>query len=308
MKLKLKLYILSLIALMVVSCSKDPAVTDNGAQVNFNTFVENNTKVEEYFLEGEKMGLFAYNLPSQTPDFMYNVPLEHLGYKVWSTGKPYYWSQNPNNWKRFYAYYPYVEGGSNSSITLSPASYEGAPYINFTLNDATTDFMVCSAKEGNVDTPAIEFTAKHALAKLSVGFATDIEQGMAYARAEVLYDIYESGKYIFDSGFDYTTSSKREYVFTQPTTGDIYVNSPEAVYPPEYTIYLLPSVSQDNKGAMGNIKTVINGREQEFDLSSVPLKAGKHTSVKIIINQKEVSFTATIEDWQVGGSVNGTID
>ena len=184
----------------------------------------------------------------------------------------------------------------------------GDYYINFTLKDATTDFMVCAAKDGNVETPAIEFTAKHALAKLSIGFATDVEQGMAYARAEILYDIYNDGKYIFDSGFDYTNSSKRDFEFTQPEDGDIYVDSTEAVYPSEYTIYLLPSVTDDNKGGMGELKTVINGIEKMFDLSSVPLKAGKHTSVKIIINQKEVSFTATIEDWQVGGSVNGTID
>ena len=167
-----------------------------------------------------------------------------------------------------------------------------------------TDFIICNAQEGNVENPTIRFTAKHALAKLSVGFATDIQQGMAYAKAVKVYGVLKNGRFTFDNATDENSGfvNGQDVInleFAQPEGGYVYVDSPEAVYAKEYTMYLLPSGNSDGKGAIKQIETEINGIKQVFDLTSVPLIRGKNTSIKIIIDQKEVKFTATIEDWEV---------
>ena len=315
--MKLKLYIFSIIALLGVACSKTIPELESDVPVNFSTFIDSQTKVDEYFTAGERLGLFGYNLNdgatwnnSFAPDFMYNIPLEYSGTE-WFTEKTYYWSTNPHNKKRFYAYYPYST--DRDDITLSPSGHKGSPYINFTVTDAKTDFITCAAQEGNVENPTVTFKAKHALAKLTIGFATDLEQGMAYAKALKVYGILKEGKYTFDNvtesdnGFENGTETL-DIDLPQSATGEIYVNSQSPVYVDEYTLYLLPPNTADGKGGLAQIETVINGVTQMFDLSSVPLESGKNTMIKIIINQKETTFKATIEEWEIGGEASDTID
>lgn len=314
--MKIKLYILSIFVLLGISCSKEITQQESGIPIDFNTNIEEATKVGDYFLSGEKLGLFGYNLNegeswngSGTPDFMYNEVLEYTG-TIWHTLNIYYWSQNPALRKRFYAYYPYNDG-SNGNLVLSPSTYAGSPYVDININDGKTDFIVCAAQEGNVENPVIQFTAKHALAKLSIGFATDLGEGMAYARATKVSGVIKSGRYTYDaaSGNGFENSGETiDIELPQPQDGDLFINSNEAVYLDEYTLYLLPPNNDDGLGGVGIIETVINGIVKEFDLSSVPLRNGKGTNIKIIINQKETTFTATIGDWESGGSVEGVID
>lgn len=301
--MNLKLYILSIIAVLAVSCSKETVQQQDSVPVNFAARIEMPTKVGEYFEAGEKLGLFGYNYMQggdiSTPDFMYNVPLVHNGDRSWDTEKTYFWSPNPESWKRFFAYYPYTEGGSSENITLSLASETGAPYIDFTFTDGKTDFIVCEGVDGNKETASVQFTAKHALAKLSIGFATDIEEGFANAKATKLNGVTKSGKYVYGQGFNFGTE-KVSFELAQPAE-EIIVESNQATYKDEYTVYLLPN-------ALESIETVINGVTKTLDLSQVQLAPGKNTSLRIVINQKEVSFTATIGNWEEGGSVEGDID
>lgn len=303
--MKLKPYILSIIVLLCSSCSKESAGPQNGVPVNFATRIEMPTKVEEYFEAGEKLGIFGYDFEEgeeiSTPDFMYNEPLEHNGERKWDTREAYYWSPNTYKWKRFYAYYPYTGNGTSGNIILSPAGNNGAPYIDYTVTDAKTDFIVCAGVDGNVENPVIQFTAKHALAKLTIGFATDIEDGYAYVKALKVNGITKEGRYEYSTGtFTYSNPETADVELPQPAE-DIIIESDQAEYIDEYTIYLLPT-------SVASVETVINGVPKTLDLSQVSLAAGKNTSIKIIINQKEVSFKATIGDWETGGSVNGTID
>lgn len=304
--MNLKLYILSIAVLLCTSCSKEVTQQQESVPVNFAARIEMPTKVGEYFEAGEKLGLFGYNymqggdISASTPDFMYNVPLVHNGDRSWDTEKTYFWSPNPERWKRFFAYYPYTEGGSSENITLSPASVTGAPYIDFTFTDGKTDFIVCEAVDGNKETTSVQFTAKHALAKLTIGFATDIEDGFAYAKAVKLNGVTKSARYSYGQGYTTFGLEKVAYDLAQPAD-EIVIDSNQATYIDEYTVYLLPN-------ALESIETVINGVTKTLDLSQVQLAPGKNTSLRIVINQKEVSFTATIGDWETGGSASGTID
>lgn len=311
--MNLKPYILSIIVLLCSSCSKDSTGQQESVQVNFATKIEMPTKVGEYFEAGEKLGLFGYNYIQgediMAPDYMYNVALEHTGDRKWSTQETYYWSPNTIKWKRFYAYYPFAENGTSENIVgVSPADHTGAPYVDFTFTDAKTDFMVCEGVDGNVENPVIQLTAKHALAKLSIGFATDIENGYAYAKALKVNGITKIGRYEYSKGaFTFDAAPETvDFELTQPknedgTDKEIIADSKEAVYVDEYTMYLLPN-------AVASIETVINGVPQTFDLSRVPLASGKNTGIRIIIDQKGASFKVSIGDWETGGSVNGTID
>lgn len=315
--MKSRIYIFAIIALLSVSCSKESP--EQGVPVNFSTWIDAPTKVDEYFAAGEKLGLWGYNLQegeqwngtSSTPDFMYNSPLVHTGSENWETDKEYYWSPNPDKRKRFYAYYPYSGSGTSENLTISPKEHTGSPYIDFTVTDAKTDFIVCDAQEGNVENPTIQFTARHALAKLSFSFATDLEQGMAYVKAVKVTGLLKSGRFVFDAttGNGYENGTETfDMELPQPEGGEIYINSNIPVPVDEYTLYLLPPNSNDSKGGISKLETVINGKSKEFDLSSIPLESGKHTNIKIIINQKEIKFTATITDWEEGGTVNDIID
>lgn len=318
-----KLYIVTFLLLFLISCSKEN--TEMGMPIIFSTSIEMPTKVDdEYFLSGEKLGLFGFNLPkdlnwdgsSISPDFMYNSVLEHKGSRIWETDKVYYWSPDPENRKRFYAYYPFTESGSTDNITISPSDYSGSPYIDFTVTDGKTDFIVCDAKEGNVENPTISFVARHALAKLTFSFATDLEEGMAYVKADKIYGLIKNGLFRYDAqtgnGFDNGTDTLNLRLQQPDSCGtfscNIYVNSNEPVHVNEYTLYLLPPNNIDGKGGLIKLDAIINGKEKDFDLSSVPLVSGKNTEVKIIVNQKEISFTATVQEWEVGGSVNDKID
>lgn len=312
-----KLYILSIFTLLCISCSKE--VTEEGVVVNFNTTIQPATKVDEYFLEGETIGVLGYNLQggevwngtSSAPDFMYNSPLKYTGSGNWKTDKIYYWSQNPENRKRFYAYYPYSVSGTSDNLTISPINNSGSPYIDFTVTDAKTDFIVCDAQEGNVENPTVYFTARHALAKLTFSFASDVEHGMAYIKVQKINGLIKRGRFSFDAvsgnGFENGTE-KMDLPLPQPTTGDIFINSNNPVNVEEYTLYILPPNNNDGKGGIGTLEAVINGNETLFDLSSVPVASGRNTNIKIVINQKEITFTATIEDWETGGNITDIID
>ncbi len=306
---------------MVISCSKEIVGPDNDVPVSFNTWIDEGTKVESYFLPGEKMGLFGYNLNDGTtweesglslsPDYMYNVPLEYTG-NDWITDEFYFWSPNPLNRKRFYAYYPYADNGENENISVS-SDIKGAPYLDFKLTDGKTDFITCSAKEGNIEDPIIRFTAKHALAKLSIGFATDISVGFAYVRALKVSGILMQGTFKFDKtngdGFVYNgNETTGECVLPQISSGDICIESNDPLYIEDYELYLLPPETTDGKGGISEIEVVINGVHKTINLKSVPLRAGKNTMINIVINQKEVKFHASIGPWKDGGSVNDTID
>ncbi len=318
--MKLKLYILSIIVLLGTSCSKVEPEPLSDVTIGFSTVIEESTKVDDYFQENEKLGIFGYNLndgavwdnASFAPDFMYNVALEYVG-TAWLTRENYFWSNDIKSKKRFYAYYPYTTDEDDENIILSPAGHTGSPYINFTVTDAKTDFITCNAQEGNVENPTIHFKAKHTLAKVTIGFATELEHGMAYAKATKVYGLLKEGKFIFDkvaegdNGFEIGTRTF-DLELPQPATGEIYVNSPSPVYVNEYTLYILPPNTADGKGGIKKIETVINGVTLMLDLSSVPLASGKNTNIKIIINQKETTFNATIENWEIGGNATGTID
>ena len=313
-----KLYILLIAAVLCLSCSKVTTEQKGDVQVNFSTTLDKATKVGSYFEAGDRLGVLGYNLVEGktwneapvAPGFMYNEVLEYNGEK-WSTLKEFYWSPRKENRKRFYAYYPHAENGTNGEVAISPGSHTGSPFIDFTVTDGKTDFITCSAEEGNVENPMIRFTAKHALAKLTIGFATDLEEGFAYVKATKVKGVVKNGKYTFDAtggnGFTYNSRQTVDLDLAQPAE-DIVVSSNEAVYADEYTLYLLPLYENDGKGSVQEIETVINGVPKVFDLSSVPLASGKNTIVRIVINQKDVKFTAAIRDWETGGSASGTID
>lgn len=312
-----KLYILAILGLLCLSCSKES--TEVNIPVGFSTSIDMPTKVERYFEPGEILGLCGYNLnngnswdgSAYSPDFMYNYPLLHTGSENWTTEKIYYWSPNPENRKRFYAYYPYSENGSSENLKLSPQNHSGSPYIDYTVSDCKTDFIVCDAREGNVENPTIQFTARHALAKVTFSFATDLEQGMAYLKVQKICGLFKSGRFTFDatSGNGFENSTERfDLELPQPASGEVFISSNVPVPVDEYTLYLLPPNNNDGKGGLTKLETVINGKHKDFDLTTVPLASGKNTNIKIIINQKEITFTATVGDWETGGTVNETID
>ena len=65
----------------------------------------------------------------QLPNFLYNQEVSKTG-DIWSTTDPIYWPSG-NHCLRCYAYSPYPGTG----ITLSPDTYGGTPYIDFTAQE-----------------------------------------------------------------------------------------------------------------------------------------------------------------------------
>ena len=139
---------------------------------------------------------FSGNAP-QAPDLFHNVTASSNDGLSWQTDGSYYWPQN--NTASFFAYTP-VATNSNG-IKLSPVSYVGKPYIDFTVQDDIEQQLdLMTASSGPItfySGTQVRLPFKHALTCVKFVMGSGLPAGKKIARI-VLKNISKKGTYYFD--------------------------------------------------------------------------------------------------------------
>ena len=207
---KTNLFLVLLMALIVMSCSKDETtmgIPQEGNAIEFGTYVGRDAQTRALSVEtpallasGGGFGVFAYytgqnvyGTPAIKPNFMYNQGVTSADAGVtWTYNPVKYWPNNVDDKVSFFAYAPY---SSNTNITV-PAVADftaGDPTITFAVNGAAkqqVDLLYADATENmknrikNGTTAAnkigvnekITFKFKHALARIGFNVEALVDQ------------------------------------------------------------------------------------------------------------------------------------
>lgn len=170
--------------------------------------------VKEVFTQGDKLGVFAYYLPTgvwdaatSSPNFMNNQSVTNQSDGLWSYSPQKYWPTNGQLW--FYAYHPYSENIVFKSI-------DSKPTLNYTVSsDITkhTDLLIAKNEADKFDPKGVALTFEHALCKASVLFrnkgtnsryflkVNSISFGGIARNTDIDLTTFESDSYIVE-GFD----------------------------------------------------------------------------------------------------------
>ena len=206
---KSNLFLVTLMALIVMSCSKDEttmSIPQEGNAIEFGTYVGRDAQTRALSVEtpallasGGGFGVFAYytgqNVYGGTaikPNFMYNqgVTSADAG-ATWTYSPVKYWPNNVDDKVSFFAYAPF--GNTNVTVPLVDAFTAGDPTITFAVNGAAkqqVDLLYADATENmknrikNGTTAAnkigvnekITFKFKHALARIGFNVEALVDQ------------------------------------------------------------------------------------------------------------------------------------
>lgn len=187
---KISLFLLFLMALVVMSCSKDEtsmSISQESA-IEFATYVGRDAQTRASIADLATLqaadvgfGVFAYYTAQDDyatnatkPNFMYN---QHVtADSKWGYTPLKYWPNNTGEKVSFFAYAPYSAGAAGNNISdFGPGnSTAGDPMVKFTVNDAVksqTDLLYADATNlKNLTKQAIggkvNFPFKHALSRI----------------------------------------------------------------------------------------------------------------------------------------------
>lgn len=199
---KSNLFLVTLMALIVMSCSKDETtmgIPQEGNAIEFGTYVgrDAQTRATSMDLDGLKssgFGVFAYYtgqdvFDSQTtPNFMNNQKVEwdatlNSNVGAWKYAPVKYWPNNVEDKVSFFAYAPYNFGGDDA-LTL-----EGS-ILDFTVQNEVInqiDLLWNSTKATDLSKQDVEgkvaFNFKHALSRIGINVKAVVDEVAAGTNA-----------------------------------------------------------------------------------------------------------------------------
>ena len=190
------LFLVILMALIVMSCSKDEtsmSTPQEGNAIEFGTYVGRDAQTRatsidltELQKEANGFGVFAYYTAEKdwltanpvggpatsTPNFMYNEDVKWNATTNWTYGPVKYWPNTTDERVSFFAYAPHAAPGT----VFSGKSDAGAPTLTYTLGDlaAQRDLLWATPVKDktkqniNVADPNgnVKFAFNHALSRL----------------------------------------------------------------------------------------------------------------------------------------------
>lgn len=181
-------------ALTMTGCSNDeinaPQQSQGNNAIEFSTYLGRNaqgsrgTETNDASIKSENagFGVLAYytkqddfNIKNHTPNFMWNQQVTYSN-SAWSYAPVKYWPTKVGDKVSFFAYAPYVAGGSANGIVLSGNSATGAPTATITLPDdpsQTIDFVAAvqmNKTHDNSDNANnnVSFTLLHEMTRVKV--------------------------------------------------------------------------------------------------------------------------------------------
>jgi len=190
---KSNLFLVMVMALIVMSCSKDEttmSIPQESNAITFGTYVGRDAQTRASALDSVGLttsgfGVFAYYTDggdftsSSTPNFMYNQKVSWNSSK-WEYAPVKYWPNEAADMLTFFAYAPYSDGNDHNIGTFSLKTDEGEPTLTFTVDTTAkiqTDLLYAdSTNLKNLKKQTIggkvNFTFKHALSR--IGFKVEV--------------------------------------------------------------------------------------------------------------------------------------
>ena len=210
---KSNLFLVILMALIVMSCSKDEttmSIPQESNAIEFGTYVGRDAQTRASItdlaaLQKENVGFgvfahytgtTAYGTPATTPNFMYNQQVKWnttASPNAWSYTPVKYWPNNDGDKVSFFAYAPYSGSSQNNISDFTGNTATGDPTLKFTVNGTVkeqTDLVWGVNETGGLPFlnqtkqtigGDIKFTFKHALARIgfNVEAMVDLVNGQA---------------------------------------------------------------------------------------------------------------------------------
>ena len=142
---------------------------------------------------------------SKTPNYLYNAQSDKSG-KLYT---PKSWPQN-HKYGIFYGIFPYTENKATDKIRLSEATYEGVPYVNFTVEDEITKQVgLSTACSGIVqdnlpnEGPTANLTFRPVLTAIRFAVGQNLSWNKVIDRLEIR-NAYSKGRYTLSDKADGT--------------------------------------------------------------------------------------------------------
>jgi len=212
----------------------------------------------------------AGTLGTTAPNFIYVETATKSGAGYWETTVPYMWPAN-NDKLAFFAYAP----GDGAGITLSSASQQGAPTIDFQVQNNPADqidLITASAIDCTNQAQArngVPLTFSHMLTSVKFVLASELTGTL---KSVTLRGLYTSAKYVYPSA----ANTAGTWNFSGKSVGSITFDYTGAT-PAEVSLFLIP---------------------QSF---------GEDASVEVVYNDgtKDITLRASLknQDWTAGSSV-----
>ena len=209
-------------------------------------------------------------LGTTAPNFIYVETATKSGAGYWETTVPYLWPAN-NDKLAFFAYAP----GDGAGITLSSASQQGAPTIDFQVQNNPAnqiDLITASAIDCTNQAQArngVPLTFSHMLTSVKFVLASELTGTL---KSVTLRGLYTSAKYVYPSA----ANTAGTWNFSGKSVGSITFDYTGAT-PAEVSLFLIP---------------------QSF---------GEDASVEAVYNNgtKDITLRASLknQDWTAGSSV-----
>ena len=209
-------------------------------------------------------------LGTTAPNFIYVETATKSGAGYWETTVPYLWPAN-NDKLAFFAYAP----GDGAGITLSSASQQGAPTIDFQVQNNPADqidLITASAIDCTNQAQArngVPLTFSHMLTSVKFVLASELTGTL---KSVTLRGLYTSAKYVYPSA----ANTAGTWSFSGKSVGSITFDYTGAT-PAEVSLFLIP---------------------QSF---------GEDASVEAVYNNgtRDIIFSASLknQEWTAGSSV-----
>ena len=209
-------------------------------------------------------------LGTTAPNFIYVETATKSGAGYWETTVPYLWPAN-NDKLAFFAYAP----GDGAGITLSSASQQGAPTIDFQVQNNPAnqiDLITASAIDCTNQAQArngVPLTFSHMLTSVKFVLASELTGTL---KSVTLRGLYTSAKYVYPSA----ANTAGTWNFSGKSVGSITFDY-TGTTPAEVSLFLIP---------------------QSF---------GEDASVEAVYNNgtKDIIFSASLknQEWTAGSSV-----
>ena len=142
---------------------------------------------------------------SEIPNYLYNARSNKSG-KFYT---PKLWPQN-HKYGIFYGVFPYTENKATDKIRLSEATYEGVPYVNFTVEDEITKQVgLFTAYSGIVqdnlpnEGPTAKLTFRPVLTAIRFAIGQNLSWDKVIDRLEIR-NVYSKGRYTLSDKVDGT--------------------------------------------------------------------------------------------------------
>ncbi|MBF6627575.1 MAG: fimbrillin family protein [Proteiniphilum sp.] len=198
---KSNLFWVMMMALIVMSCSKDEttmSIPQESNAITFGTYVGRDAKTRATALDITGLqttgfGVFAYytnggdyTVGTSTPNFMYNTKVSSAS---WTYAPIKYWPNEASDKLTFFAYAPYSTGSTNNISDFTANTATGDPKLTFTVDNtatAQTDLLYADANAYTTPTVLpglknlgkqtiggkVNFPFKHALSR--IGFNVEV--------------------------------------------------------------------------------------------------------------------------------------